>query len=79
MSIKESQSYKQMLDEVEAITREVAQPEIDLDHLVERVERGYTLIESMRARLDQTKTKIEELHEKFETVPAAPAGKDVGG
>jgi exodeoxyribonuclease VII small subunit len=58
---QESQTYQVMLDEVEGIIREVASPDLDLDAMVSKVERGYTLIKSMRERLDETKGKIEKL------------------
>jgi exodeoxyribonuclease VII small subunit len=57
----EGATYNAMLAEVEAICRQVGDPQIDLDLLVRQVERGYTLIKAMRARLAATKTKIEEL------------------
>lgn len=63
----EGATYNGMLAEVEAICREVADPQIDLDMLVRKVERGYGLIKAMRARLADTKTKIEELRVTMES------------
>ena len=62
----ETSNYQTMLTELENIMREVNQPDIDLDLLVNKVERGYDLILSMRDRLQQTKAKVAELHKKFE-------------
>ncbi len=70
--MKESQSYQSMLQEVETLVREVASPELDLDHMVQKVERGYELIRTMKLRLDETKLRIEQLHQKFED-PASKA------
>ena len=62
----ESATYKIMLGEVETIVREVAAPEVDLDEMVDKVERGYHLIKAMRARLGTTKQKVEQLRLDFE-------------
>lgn len=62
----ESITYKAMLDKVEGIVREVGSPELDLDDMVSKIEQGYGLIKEMRARLDQTKEKIEKLRMDFE-------------
>jgi hypothetical protein len=40
--------------------------EIGAAEVVGKVERGYTLIKSMRERLDETKGKIEKLRAQFE-------------
>jgi exodeoxyribonuclease VII small subunit len=62
----ESATYKTMLAEVEGIVRDVGAPDLDLDEMVQKVETGYGLIKTMRARLDQTKKKIEELRLEFD-------------
>ncbi len=63
---KESESYRLMLEEVEGIVRDVGSPDLDLDEMVKKVERGYGLIKTMRGRLDETKQKIEQLRLEFE-------------
>ncbi len=63
--MKESLTYQKMLEEVETIVRDVASPQLDLDDMVQKVERGYALIQTMRQRLDQTKERIDELHQKY--------------
>jgi exodeoxyribonuclease VII small subunit len=62
----ESATYKAMLSEVEELVREVGQPDLELDSMVSKIERGYTLIKAMRARLDLTKQKVEQLRLDFE-------------
>ncbi len=62
----ESASYKAMLQEVELLVKEVGQPDLELDAMVGKIERGYTLIKAMRARLEQTKDKVEQLRLDFE-------------
>ena len=62
----ESQNYQKMLEETEAIVREIGVGKMDLDLMVEKIERGYTLIKGMRHRLDETKTKIEKLRAAHE-------------
>ena len=63
---KESETYRLMLEEVEGIVRDVGSPDLDLDEMVKKVERGYGLIKTMRGRLDETKQKIEQLRLEFE-------------
>ena len=65
-SAHESASYKAMLSEVEDLVREVGQPDLELDSMVNKIERGYTLIKAMRARLELTKQKVEQLRLDFE-------------
>lgn len=62
----ESASYKAMLQEVEALVKEVGQPDLELDAMVGKIERGYSLIKAMRARLETTKEKVEQLRLDFE-------------
>lgn len=62
----ESTSYAKMLEEVEGICQAVADSDIDLDMMVAKVERGYKLIKVMRARLAETRGKIEELRLEME-------------
>ena len=63
---QESGTYQRMLEEVEGIVREVSLPELDLDLLVQKVERGYVLIKDMRARLETTRDRLEQLKTEFE-------------
>lgn len=72
--MQESQSYQKMLEEVETIVRDIASPELDLDHMVSKVERGYELIRAMKLRLDETKTRIDQLHQRFEEKGEAGPG-----
>lgn len=76
LSEKESQSYQQMLEEVEGIVRSVSGGPLDLDEVVTRVERGYKLIKQMRTRLDTTKAKVEKLRTEFEQDDAASEEAD---
>jgi exodeoxyribonuclease VII small subunit len=61
-----SKSYQQMLEKVETIVQDISTNEIDLDQMVQKVEEGYQLIQTMRERLNTTKDRIEELHRKFD-------------
>ena len=64
--MEESRKYQDMLTEVEGLVKDISSPEMDLDTMVEKVQRGYELIEAMKARLAFTKRKIDDLHRKFE-------------
>ncbi|RZA25466.1 MAG: exodeoxyribonuclease VII small subunit [Proteobacteria bacterium] len=66
-NMQESANYQKMLEEVEGIVRSITSPDIDLDRMVNQVERGYELIRLMRLRLDETKTKIDQLHQRYES------------
>lgn len=69
--MSESQTYQKMLQEMEDILQQMTTPNLDLDQMVAKVERGYELIQSMRERLDRTKDKIEQLHRKYDEPAAA--------
>lgn len=62
----ESQNYQDMLNEVENIIQDISSSEVDLDHMITKVERGFVLIKQMRDRLQDTKEKIEKLREEYE-------------
>ena len=64
---RDSKSYQAMLEEVEAIVRDIGDGEVDLDVMVEKIEHGYGLIKTMRERLDKTREKVEKLREEFTT------------
>ncbi len=72
MQEQESLTYQRMLEEVEGIVREIASPDLDLDQMVGKVERGYELIRAMKLRLDNTKARIDQLNERFDEKPSAP-------
>ena len=61
-----SPPYRAMMEEVEGIIASISSQEVDLDQMVQQVEKGYKLIAAMRQRLDTTKMKVDELREGFE-------------
>ncbi len=63
---QESVTYQKMLEEVEGIVREIASPDLELDLMVSRVERAYELIRTMKLRLEETKSRIDQLHQRFD-------------
>lgn len=65
MKEQESKTYQQMLNEVESIVKNISEPDIDLDDMVTKVEKGYDLIQAMRNRLETTKERIETLHQQY--------------
>lgn len=50
-----------MLEEVEAIVRDLGQNKQDLDEVTGKVQRGFEIIKAMKARLEETRTQIEKL------------------
>ena len=64
--MSESGTYQAMLSEVENIVTELSSNQLDLDSMVNKVERSYELIKKMRHRLDSTKEKVEQLRVEFE-------------
>jgi len=64
--MKESQTYQNMLNEVELLVRDIAAPDLDLDAMVQKVERGYELIQTMKSRLEETKLRIDQLHQRYD-------------
>lgn len=62
----ETQTYQQMYQQVEQLVQELNQGDLDLDALVNKVEDGYRLIQTMRERLDETKQKIDKLRADFQ-------------
>jgi len=64
MSKSESQSYRDILGQVETIIQQISDPQVDLDDLVSKVEKGYELIELLQKRLDTTLQRIETLQNR---------------
>lgn len=62
MSGNESKKYQELLTDVEGLVQEISSGKLDLDKMVEKVEKGYGLIKNMRSRLEDVKTKIDKLH-----------------
>ncbi len=63
---KESQTYQNMLNEVEQLVGQISHPDLDLDDIVTKVEQGFTLIQDMRGRLETIKNKVETIREQFD-------------
>ena len=61
----ETKRYQEMLQEVEGIIQEISREDVDLDHMVQKVEKGYEMIKVMRDRLTSAKEKIETLQMNF--------------
>ncbi len=59
---KESKTYQALLVEVETLVQDISSGKLDLDDMVAKVEKGYSLIKTMRSRLEEVKGKIEKLH-----------------
>lgn len=62
----ESQTYQHMLAQVEQLVSEIGHPDLDLDDIVTKVEKGFTLIQDMRTRLETVKNKVETIRDQFD-------------
>lgn len=58
--------YSQMLREVKEIVDQLSADSIDVDDMAHKVEKGFTMINTMKQRLNETKDKIEDLYQKFD-------------
>ncbi len=58
---KDSIRYREMLDEVEGIVRDLGQNKQDLDEVTAKVQRGYEVIKAMKERLEQTRMTLEKI------------------
>jgi exodeoxyribonuclease VII small subunit len=54
-------SWNEAADELNAIVASFDQGEVSVDDLFVKLERATEIIESLEARLDATKAKVEEL------------------
>lgn len=55
------ESYKQALGELDALLKELEGDRVDIDGLVQRVERGAFLLKHCQAKLSQTEVRIKEI------------------
>ena len=69
----EQLSYTEASRELDAIVDFFEQREVDVDVLVARLERATALIDKLDRRLRQTRTQVEELVPRLESL-AAEAG-----
>jgi exodeoxyribonuclease VII small subunit len=55
------ESYQTMLKKIETILKDIEDPNLDLDKLLNKVEVGHELIRTMQEKLLQTEKKIKEV------------------
>jgi exodeoxyribonuclease VII small subunit len=61
-------SWNEASDELNAIVASFDQGEVSVDDLFVKLERATEIIESLEARLDATKAKVEELAPRISRV-----------
>ncbi|MBW4079151.1 MAG: exodeoxyribonuclease VII small subunit [Acidobacteria bacterium] len=61
-------SWNEAADELNAIVTSFDQGEVSVDDLFVKLERATEIIESLEARLDATKAKVEELAPRISRV-----------
>lgn len=65
-------SWNEAADELNAIVASFDQGEVSVDDLFVKLERATEIIESLEARLDATKAKVEELAPRIARVADEP-------
>lgn len=73
---EEKAPYSAMLREVKQIVDELSADSVDVDEMAQKVERGFTMITTMKQRLNETKDKIEDLYQKFDQLGEQPPAND---
>ena len=63
---QESQKFQELLTQVDTIIKEISDPQLDLDQLTLKVELGFSVVQNMKTKLDQTKMKIETIRSSFQ-------------
>lgn len=66
---QESQKFQELLSQVDVIIKEISDPQLDLDQLTQKVELGFSVVQSLKTKLDQTKMKIETIRSSFQEKP----------
>jgi exodeoxyribonuclease VII small subunit len=61
MIVSKIGDWKQAADELDAIVASFDEGEVSVDDLFVKLERATAIIESLEARLDATRAKVEEL------------------
>ena len=61
----EAQSFNKMVVKIEGIIERISSDHIDLDEVLEHTEEGYKLLKSMKSKLEDAKSKIEQLKEEY--------------
>lgn len=59
-------SYKQAIEELEQIVREIESGDLDLDDLLEKVDRATWLISYCKAKLKHSESQLNKLLKKLE-------------
>ncbi len=62
---QEAQKFQDLLNQVDGIIKEISDPKLDLDQLTQKVELGFSLVQDLKTKLDQTKLKIESIRATF--------------
>ena len=66
MSLKDTQTYNNMLKRIEHLTSKIENNEIDLDELIKNVKEGYELLDKMKIKLENAKLIIKDIEENHE-------------
>lgn len=60
-----SHTFNNMVTKIENIIAEISSNRIDLDDVLEKTEEGYKLLKSMKHKLEDAKSKIEQLKNEY--------------
>lgn len=58
---KKNPTYKEAVEEIELILKEIENEDTDVDHLAEKVKRAYSLLKICREKLYKTEEEVENI------------------
>lgn len=61
----ESQTFNNMVIKIEKIIENISSDKVDLDDVLDKTEEGYKILKSMKLKLEEAKTKIEQLKDEY--------------
>ncbi len=72
-------SFGEAFSELEKITEELEDKDLDLDKAIEKFERGLALAQQLKTKLRGVEQRVEKIRKKFETLelPEEAAGEEV--
>ncbi len=58
-------TYRNMMQELEMIVKDIQTQDLDIDQVVGRIEKGYELVKTLKTKLSETKLRVEHLRSEY--------------